>query len=227
MRSARGLLSGEPRLALFEERRDSFFVILGFVRQCLERGRELEHVDGRPHESKLVALRVDADSRAVFDALTGDPELLLFSLQGGVHQKDIQTFGAGGLVWAFVQDDGTWRSPIAKFLSADEIAAVTAALGASPGDLLLAVADTADTAAAALGALRLELSRRWDLVPQGDTLQREIYPPMLDALRAAQRLERKFADFRLAGDDDPGVGERAEPTGETIPFGPSAPIRRK
>jgi aspartyl-tRNA synthetase len=76
-------------------------------------------------------------------------------------------FGAGGLVWAFVQDDGTWRSPIAKFLSADEIAAVTAALGASPGDLLLAVADTADTTAAALGALRLELSRRWSLVPDG------------------------------------------------------------
>ena len=52
-------------------------------------------------------------------------------------------YGAGGLVWAFVQDDGTWRSPIAKFLSADEIAAVTRALDAKPGDLLLAVADTA------------------------------------------------------------------------------------
>ena len=76
-------------------------------------------------------------------------------------------FGAGGLVWAFVQDDGTWRSPIAKFLSADEIAAVTAALEASPGDLLLAVADTADTAAAALGALRLDLAERWGLVPDG------------------------------------------------------------
>jgi aspartyl-tRNA synthetase len=76
-------------------------------------------------------------------------------------------YGAGGLVWAFVQDDGTWRSPIAKFLSAEEIAAVTSALDASPGDLLLAVADTADTAAAALGALRLELARRWDLIPAG------------------------------------------------------------
>src|SRR5205085_467349 len=48
-------------------------------------------------------------------------------------------YGAGGLVWAFVQDDGTWRSPIAKFLSAEEIAAVTGALDAKPGDLLLAV----------------------------------------------------------------------------------------
>ena len=33
-----------------------------------------------------------------FMEFSGDPELLLFSLQGGVHQKDIQTFGAGGLV---------------------------------------------------------------------------------------------------------------------------------
>ena len=35
---------------------------------------------------------------AEFMALAGDPELLVFSLQGGVHQKDIQQFGAGGLV---------------------------------------------------------------------------------------------------------------------------------
>jgi aspartyl-tRNA synthetase len=75
--------------------------------------------------------------------------------------------GAGGLVWAFVQADGTWRSPIAKFLSPEEIGAVTSDLGASPGDLLLAVADTAAVAANALGTLRLELAGRWDLVPEG------------------------------------------------------------
>ena len=70
-------------------------------------------------------------------------------------------------MWAFVLEDGGWRSPIAKFLSAEEIAAVTAALDAGPGDLLLAVADTADVAAGALGALRLHLAERWDLVPAG------------------------------------------------------------
>ncbi len=75
--------------------------------------------------------------------------------------------GAGGLVWAFVQDDGAWRSPIAKFLSAQEIAAVTQALGAQPGDLLFAVADTPAVAANALGVLRLELADRWDLVAAG------------------------------------------------------------
>ncbi len=75
--------------------------------------------------------------------------------------------GAGGLVWAFVQEDGTWRSPIAKFLSHEEIAAVTAALGAQPGELLLAVADSAAVAANALGVLRLELAERWKLVAAG------------------------------------------------------------
>jgi aspartyl-tRNA synthetase len=74
--------------------------------------------------------------------------------------------GAKGLVWAFVQDDG-WRSPIAKFLAEEEIAAVNARLEASPGDLLLIVADIPTTTGQALSALRLELARRFDLVPPG------------------------------------------------------------
>ncbi len=79
----------------------------------------------------------------------------------------VKRFGAGGLVWAFVQEDGSWRSPIAKFLSDDERAGIERALEAGPGDLLLIVADKAQTAATALGELRLELARRFDLVPEG------------------------------------------------------------
>jgi aspartyl-tRNA synthetase len=79
----------------------------------------------------------------------------------------VKRFGAGGLVWAFVQEDGSWRSPIAKFLSDDERGAIGRELSAQPGDLLLIVADKAETAATALGELRLELARRFDLVPAG------------------------------------------------------------
>ncbi len=80
--------------------------------------------------------------------------------------------GAKGLVWAFVQEGEngagvSWRSPIAKFLSAEEIAAVGERLDATPGDLLLIVADQAPVVAAVLGALRLELARRFDLIPAG------------------------------------------------------------
>jgi aspartyl-tRNA synthetase len=74
--------------------------------------------------------------------------------------------GANGLVWAFVTDEG-WRSPVAKFLSDQEIAAITARLQANPGELLLIVADEVTTTGQALGALRLELSERFGLVPPG------------------------------------------------------------
>jgi aspartyl-tRNA synthetase len=75
--------------------------------------------------------------------------------------------GAKGLVWAFVQEDGSWRSPIAKFLTPDELRAVTERLQAAPGDLLLIVADQELTAAQALSAIRLELARRFQLIPPG------------------------------------------------------------
>jgi aspartyl-tRNA synthetase len=78
--------------------------------------------------------------------------------------------GAKGLVWAFVQEqtDGhPWRSPIAKFLTGAEMEAVTEALSGRTGDVLLIVADQAPVAAQALGALRLELARRFGLVPEG------------------------------------------------------------
>jgi aspartyl-tRNA synthetase len=75
--------------------------------------------------------------------------------------------GAGGLVWAFVQEDGSWRSPVAKALSPSEITGVTSALGGAPGDLLLIVADKPSVAAQALGAVRLDLADRFELVPAG------------------------------------------------------------
>ncbi len=73
--------------------------------------------------------------------------------------------GAGGLVWAYVEEGGGWRSPVAKFLSDDERTAIAAALEASTGDLLLLVADDPGVAAQTLGALRLELADRFGLVP--------------------------------------------------------------
>ncbi len=74
-----------------------------------------------------------------------------------------QELGAKGLVWAFCDGEG-WRSPTAKFLSAEELRAVNDALGAEDGDLLLLVADEVAVANAVLGQLRLELGKRFDLL---------------------------------------------------------------
>ena len=122
--------------------------------------------------------------------------------------EHVRRFGAGGLVWAFVQEDGTWRSPIAKFLSEDEIAAVTHALGAQPGDLLLIVADRPAVAAQALGELRLELARRFGLVDRGRHSALWVVDfPMFECNEGEQRWDALHHPFTapVGSFDDPGA----------------------
>ncbi len=70
-----------------------------------------------------------------------------------------KALGARGLVSGAVDPEGSWHSSAAKFLSADEVAGLTAALDGSPGDLLLLVADSARVTAEVLGQLRLDLGK--------------------------------------------------------------------
>jgi aspartyl-tRNA synthetase len=77
----------------------------------------------------------------------------------------VQRHGGKAVAWGFVEN-GALRSPIAKFLGEDRVAAAVSDLQASEGDLLLFVADQPRVAAEALGALRLELGRRFGLIPQ-------------------------------------------------------------
>lgn len=67
--------------------------------------------------------------------------------------------GAKGLVWMKVQSDGTVESPVAKFLSDAERAALLSACGAQSGDLLLLVADEWMTTCEVLGQLRNDIGR--------------------------------------------------------------------
>lgn len=68
-------------------------------------------------------------------------------------------WGAKGLVWMRVKDGGELDSPVAKFLSADELAGLVSLTGAQVGDLLLLVADDRPKVCHVLGLLRLELGR--------------------------------------------------------------------
>jgi aspartyl-tRNA synthetase len=77
----------------------------------------------------------------------------------------VQRHGGKAVAWGFVEN-GALRSPIAKFLGEDRVAAAVSHLRAAEGDLLLFVADQPRVAAEALGALRLELGRRFGLIPE-------------------------------------------------------------
>lgn len=74
-----------------------------------------------------------------------------------------QSYGAQGLVTIQVREDGI-HSPIAKFLSAPETAALLDRMAVQPGDLLLIVAGQARLVSDTLGQLRLEMGRRLGLM---------------------------------------------------------------
>ena len=76
----------------------------------------------------------------------------------------VAQFGAKGLAWVKMKADGEWQSPIAKFFSDEERAAMTEALKAEEGDLLFFGADKKSVVLPVLGELRLEVARRLDLL---------------------------------------------------------------
>ncbi len=67
--------------------------------------------------------------------------------------------GAKGLVWMVVEEDGSLRSSVSKFLSPEEIQGIGQILDASPGDVLLLAADKWKTCVGVLGGLRSDLGR--------------------------------------------------------------------
>ena len=75
----------------------------------------------------------------------------------GLVRKEL---GGKGLAWIRVDEDGGWQSPIAKFLSDAERAAITERTGAKPGSLLFFQADEAARANAILSRLRIDLGQR-------------------------------------------------------------------
>lgn len=78
--------------------------------------------------------------------------------------KDFVTqYGAGGIAWARVNPDG-WTSPIFKFLTAAEVAAVNKKMGAREGDVLLFVADSPHVTRDVLGNLRIHLAKKLGLI---------------------------------------------------------------
>ncbi len=128
--------------------------------------------------------------------------------------------GAGGLAWGFVEppakdEDGsdgardgggdgagegggagalTLRSPLSKFLTAEEIAAIIAVCGAQSGDTVLFAAGATDASRTLMGALRVALAERRGLIPAGDW--RFVWvtePPMFDA--ATDRAGRPTGGF--------------------------------
>jgi aspartyl-tRNA synthetase len=131
----------------------------------LRYGLELADLTDRLRETGFNAFRGVIDAGGSVKGLNaGAREMSRADLDGLVEEA--KELGAKGLVWAVVEADG-WRSPVAKFLSEDELAAINGDLEASEGDVLLIAADHGNVAATVLGGLRTRLAARYGLIPEG------------------------------------------------------------
>ena len=77
-------------------------------------------------------------------------------------------YGAKGLAYLSVQEDGTYKSSFSKFMSEEELAALVAAMDGEKGDLLFFAADSNKVVWDVLGALRLELAKQMDIIPEDE-----------------------------------------------------------
>lgn len=85
--------------------------------------------------------------------------------QGAMPRKKIDKlvefakgYGAKGLAYLSIGEDGTYKSSFAKFMTEEQLTALVSAMGGEPGDLLLFAADKNKIVWGVLGALRLELA---------------------------------------------------------------------
>ena len=95
--------------------------------------------------------------------------------QGGMPRKKIDAlvefakgFGAKGLAYLAVQEDGSYKSSFAKFMTDEQLHSLVDAMDGNPGDLLLFAADKNKVVWDVLGNLRLELARQQDLLKKDD-----------------------------------------------------------
>jgi aspartyl-tRNA synthetase len=74
--------------------------------------------------------------------------------------------GAKGLAWGVVEEDGSLRSPLSKFMAEEEVAGIKAAAGAGPGDALFFGAGPTTFARELMGALRVALAVDRGMIPE-------------------------------------------------------------
>lgn len=114
----------------------------------------------------------DVDFKVFTSALEIGGSVRALCLKGGASmgRKDIdrlgefvKTYKAKGLAYIQLKEEGI-KSPIAKFLTEDQMNKIISTMNAEKGDLILIVADKNSIVFQSLGALRLELAKKFDLI---------------------------------------------------------------
>ena len=132
--------------------------------------------------------------------------------QGNMPRKKIdklvsfaKDYGAKGLAYIAIQEDGTAKSSFSKFMKDEEMSALIAAMGGGNGDLLLFAADKNTVVWDVLGALRLELARQMELLDKSEYKCLWVTEfPLLEWSEEQGRYTAKHHPFTMPMEEDLG-----------------------
>jgi aspartyl-tRNA synthetase len=110
--------------------------------------------------------------------------------------------GAKGLAWVAFPSEGEVRSPIAKFFSDEEMAALRAVLDVEPGDLVLMIADARAVAEEVLGVLRLKMADELSVERSGFDVLWVVDFPMFKYDEDEERYAANHHPFTMPREED-------------------------
>jgi aspartyl-tRNA synthetase len=130
--------------------------------------------------------------------------------QAGMPRKKIDAlvdfakdYGAKGLAYLAVNEDGSYKSSFAKFMTEEELARLTEAMGAQKGDLLLFAADENDVVYDVLGALRVHLGNLLELFDKNEYRFLWVTEfPLLEYSKEEKRYTAKHHPFTMPMEED-------------------------
>ena len=152
-----------PRMT-WQEAMDRF----GSDKPDLRFGMELKNVSDVVKDCEFVVFKGALENGGTVRGINAEG-------QGHMPRKKIDAlvefakgYGAKGLAYIAIQEDGSYKSSFAKFMTEEQMAALLSAMDGKPGDLLLFAADKNKVVWDVLGNLRLEIARQLDLLKKDD-----------------------------------------------------------
>ena len=131
-------------------------------------GMELKNVSDVVKDCEFVVFKSALENGGSVRGINADG-------QAGMPRKKIDAlveyakgFGARGLAYLAIHEDGSYKCSFGKFMKEEELDALVKAMDGKPGDLLFFAADKDKVVFDVLGNLRLELARQLDLLKKDD-----------------------------------------------------------
>ena len=128
-------------------------------------GLEIIHLNDVVKNSEFKVFAENSDENGIVGALLVENSADYSRSKLDALTKYVKELGAGGLIWMKI-NNGEVQSPIAKFLSDNEKTEIINKTGAKDGDLILIIAGNKQKMLPVLGALRLEIARRNNLIDE-------------------------------------------------------------